>query len=241
MAAYAEPPLGVCREDARYVTPRVGLNNPPMWRGNACSASKSERGMIDMAQRQNATRSAVPALAYSRRDLPARWGLALIEAVIGYEWLISALNKILDSHFSAGLGGQLKKDLGDNPNRWYSDFLKGTILPHAQFYATLIEIGELLVGLGLLLGAALWLSRRLARSPWARLLNWVVILALAGGALMTANYYLKDGQTFPGLDPGNPYSEGVTIDGLLTLVALGLLVAHLLALRAPRTVRATDE
>ena len=32
-----------------------------------------------------------------------RWGLALVEAAIAYEWLVSALNKILDPQFGGGL------------------------------------------------------------------------------------------------------------------------------------------
>lgn len=160
-----------------------------------------------------------------------RWGLALIEVAIAYEWLVSALNKMLDPRFAAGLAPQLRQSLHSNPNHWYSTLVSDVVVPHATLYATLIEVGELLIGLGFLVGALLWLSRRLAASAWARSLTLAVMAAVAAGALLTANYYLNGGDTLPGLNPGNPYNEGLSIDGVLTLIAVGLLVAHGLTLR----------
>ena len=40
----------------------------------------------------------------------------------------------------------------DNPVEWYKAFLQGTVLPHAKLFATLQAYGEVVVGLGLLLG-----------------------------------------------------------------------------------------
>jgi thiosulfate dehydrogenase [quinone] large subunit len=162
-----------------------------------------------------------------------RWGLALIETALAYEWLVSALNKLLDPRFAAGLAPQLRQSLHDNPNHWYSALLNDLVVPHARVYATLIEIGEFLIGLGFLVGAMLWLSRRLAASAWARPVTLAVMAAVAASGLLSANYYLNGGETLPGLNRGNPYNEGLSIDGLLTLVALGLLVAHGLTLRRP--------
>src|SRR5256884_2620857 len=39
-----------------------------------------------------------------------------------------------------------------NPIGWYRDFLQATVLPHAEVFATLQTIGEVVVGVGLLLG-----------------------------------------------------------------------------------------
>src|SRR6267378_1846664 len=39
-----------------------------------------------------------------------------------------------------------------NPIGWYRDFLQTTVLPHAELFATLQTIGEVVVGVGLLLG-----------------------------------------------------------------------------------------
>jgi thiosulfate dehydrogenase (quinone) large subunit len=40
----------------------------------------------------------------------------------------------------------------DNPVDWYKAFLQNTVLPHASLFATLQTYGEVVVGLGLILG-----------------------------------------------------------------------------------------
>jgi thiosulfate dehydrogenase (quinone) large subunit len=40
----------------------------------------------------------------------------------------------------------------DNPVEWYKAFLQNTVLPHAALFATLQTYGEVVVGLGLILG-----------------------------------------------------------------------------------------
>lgn len=77
-------------------------------------------------------------------------------------------------------------------------------------------------------GAALWASGQFPAHRWTRRLNLGVLGALLGGAGMTANYYMMSGATLPGLNPANAFNEGLSIDGLLTLVAVGLGVIHVL-------------
>lgn len=58
-----------------------------------------------------------------------------------------------------------------------------------------------------------------------------------GGAVLTANYYLMAGNTLPGLNPEAPFNEGLNLDGVLTLMAVVLLLVHGAALRtAPSMV-----
>lgn len=163
---------------------------------------------------------------------PGRWGLALIEAVLGYLWLVSSLNKLLNARFRPGLVHVLQGQLKNNPNSWWVALMRELVLPHAQFWAALVQIGELLVALGYCAGVGLWLSRGFPHARWARRLNWVVLLTLLGGALLTANYYLMAGDTVPGLAPGKAFQEGLSIDAVATLLALALIVEHLLAARA---------
>ena len=115
------------------------------------------------------------------------------------------------------------------------------VLPHAQLCAVLVEVGELLVALGFFAGAVLWASGQFPAHRWTRRLNLGVLGALVGGALMTANYYVMSGATLPGLDPANAFNEGLSIDGLLTLVAVGLGVIHILPLRSRTRSATADE
>lgn len=183
------------------------------------------RGMVRPAARRR------PRL----RDIsPSRWGLALIEAVLGYLWLVSALNKLLNPQFRPGLARVLQGQFKGNPNQWWVALTRALVLPHAQLWAAVVQVAEMLVALGYVAGVVLWLSGRFPRSRWARRLNGAVLLALLGGALLTANYYVMSGDTVPGLAPGKAFEEGLSIDGVATLLALALVMVHLLALR-PRS------
>jgi thiosulfate dehydrogenase [quinone] large subunit len=164
--------------------------------------------------------------------IPAAVGVAVVEAAIGYEWLVSGLNKMLSPGFGSGLAKHLQSNLQGNPNRWYASLVDTLVMPHASLFAGLVEVGELLVALGMFLGAALWLSGRL-RSITPRVLQMGVIAALVGGTLMSANYMLMAGNTLPGLNPANAFNEGISIDTLLTLIGVGLIVVHLAASRRP--------
>ena len=163
---------------------------------------------------------------------PAACGLAVVEAAIGYEWLLSGLNKILSSTFSTGLAHELQSSLQGNPNGWYVTLANTLMIPHAQLFASLAAVGEVLTGIGLFAGAILWASGRFPVMRWARLLNLAVIGALLGGILMSANYAVMGGDTLPGLNAGNPFNEGLSIDSLLTIIGIGLLIIHVVAARA---------
>lgn len=173
------------------------------------------------------------------RDVtPAQIGLTVVEAAIAYEWVLSGLDKCLSSQYLGGLGGSLNDMTAGNPNTWYVWFLQHVAMPNCTLFGCLVAAGELLVGFALLAGAALWLAgpERLS-GRWARLVQVGVIAGLAGATLMTANYYLMAGKTLPWLNPAHPFDEGLSLDGLLTLVTVGLLAVHLLALRRASAVR----
>jgi thiosulfate dehydrogenase [quinone] large subunit len=155
--------------------------------------------------------------------------VAVVEAAIGFEWLVSGLNKVLSPDFSSGLAHQLQMSLQGNPNGWYVTLANSLMIPHARLCALLAEGGEVLVGLGMFAGAALWISGRLQAGRWARRLSLGVILALVGGILMSANYAVMAGNTLPGLNAANAFNEGVSLDSLLTIIGLGLLLVHVVA------------
>ncbi len=161
----------------------------------------------------------------------AALGVAIVEAAIGYEWLLSGLNKVLSPNFVSGLASNLRASLQDNPNRWYVSLADSLIIPHARIFALLAESGEILVALGMFAGAMLWVSGRVRESKWAKRLGFGVMLALLGGILMSVNYAVMGGDTLPGINAGNPFNEGLSIDSLLVMIGVGLLFVHVAASR----------
>jgi thiosulfate dehydrogenase [quinone] large subunit len=159
------------------------------------------------------------------------WGVAVMEASIGYEWLLSGVNKVLSPNFVSGLASTLRDSLQGNPNSWYVSLSNSLIIPHARIFALMAEGGEILVALGMFAGAALWLSGTIRGNQWATRLNFGVILALLGGILMSVNYAVMGGDTLPGINAGNPFNEGLSIDSLLVMIGIGLLIVHLAAVR----------
>ena len=67
-----------------------------------------------MAQtRQRTVGSHIRLRAHVPRIGPGRWGLALIEVVLGYLWLLSALNKLLNPKFRSALARVLQGQFSD--------------------------------------------------------------------------------------------------------------------------------
>jgi thiosulfate dehydrogenase [quinone] large subunit len=158
--------------------------------------------------------------------------MALVFLLLGYEWLISGLDKLLSPDFLTGLGAELQDAMANNPNGWYVHFLARFVVPHARTAAALVEDGEVLVALGLFLGAGLWIFGDRLSPRWARTVQPWVIGALVGSLLMTANYYVLAGNTLPWLRPSAPFDEGIDLDGLLTLVSVALLGIQIMVMRA---------
>lgn len=94
--------------------------------------------------------------------LAALW--LLLRLYIGYEWLMAGYEKITNPVWTgnkAGIAlsgflmGAMEKTAGPHPDvaGWYASFLQNTVLPNAAFFSHLVAYGELLVGVGLILGA----------------------------------------------------------------------------------------
>jgi hypothetical protein len=167
-------------------------------------------------------------------------GLLLIQALIGYEWFMSGLTKIVDGGFPSGLAKELRADAAGDVH-WYASFLRGSVIPNASAFGYLIEIGELLVGIGLIAAAAVWLFRwdRLPDSGRFAVLAVTALAALAGVA-MAINFHLASGAPHPWLIPKSGFDESVDLDSLLPmlqLVLIGVSVGFLRTLR--RTPRAS--
>ena len=150
-------------------------------------------------------------------------GLLLVQLLVGYEWFISGLAKIVRGGFPGGLAGELREKSEGAPG-WYRSFLDGSIIPNASTFGYLIEIGELVVGLALILAAFVWLFR------WERLPDGgriavlaTTVLASLGGIFMAVNFHLANGAPHPWLIPKDGFDEGVDLDSLLPAVQLVLI------------------
>jgi thiosulfate dehydrogenase (quinone) large subunit len=168
-----------------------------------------------------------------------RYLLASIEAIIGWEWLMSGGNKLLSGTFPQGLADALKNGMNDNPNGWYVNILQAVVVPHSVFYGYLVEWSEVAIGLALIGGALMLLGeprmRWEAQHGLAVAYSYVVILAAAGAAFQTINFhFLMGGWVFPVFKPSAPFNEGVDLDGFIPPICLVIIIANLAMIRELR-------
>ena len=162
----------------------------------------------------------------------ARYLLAAIQAIIGWEWIMSGCNKILSGNFPQGLSDALNNGIKDNPNGWYVAFLKQIVLPNSMFFGYMIQWTEIAVGIILLSAAVLLLTKpRMAGEPQHRLAiaySIMAIIAAAVGAFQNINFHFwMGGWVIPTFDPASAYNEGIDLDGLLPLFFLIIIIANL--------------
>ncbi len=169
---------------------------------------------------------------------PARWLLAAVQAIIGWEWLMSGGNKLLSGTFPQGLAETLTSMMKNNPDNWYVAFLQQAILPQSVLYGYLIEWTEVTIGMILLGGAFVLLGRpRSKGQPQYRLTIIYSLAAMSAalvGAFLTINFhFLAGGWIFPWFSGSAANGEGIDLDALLppfelvVFLAQGALVAEL--------------
>jgi len=151
--------------------------------------------------------------------------------VIGYEWFMSGLTKIVRGGFPSGLGDELTEK-SEGAAGWFRDFLDSVVIPNATGF------GYLIVGIGLVAAALTWLLAwdRVGASARAAALAVTVLAALAGVAMNVA-FHLANGSAHPWLIPGDGFDEGVDLDSLMPAIQLVLAFVSgwtLLALRRQR-------
>lgn len=116
-------------------------------------------------------------------DTRLAWFWLIVRLYAGSEWVMAGYEKLTSPSWTgakagtsiAGFAaGALKKASGDHPDvaGWYASFLQGIVIPNAALWSWVITLGELAVGIGLILGL------------------FTGIAAFFGG-LMNANYLLS--------------------------------------------------
>lgn len=167
----------------------------------------------------------------------ARYILAAIEAIIGWEWLMSGGNKLLSGTFPQGLADTLNEGIKNNPDGWYVSFLQQAVIPHSVLYGYLIEWSEVAVGI-ILIGAALVLlgKPRMPGEPQHRLAvaySIAAILAAVVGIIHTVNFhFFMGGWVIPTFNPSDAYDEGIDLEGLLPLFLLVIIISNIALLKA---------
>ncbi|MBS4218565.1 DoxX family protein [Bacillus sp. FJAT-49711] len=86
----------------------------------------------------------------------------IIRLYVGYAWLTAGWGKVTsDAWTGENAGGAIqgfvqgalaKSQEGADVTGWYANFLESVVLPNAKVFAFMVAYGELLVGLGLIVG-----------------------------------------------------------------------------------------
>jgi thiosulfate dehydrogenase [quinone] large subunit len=79
----------------------------------------------------------------------------VLRLIIGWKWITAGWKKVTGEFDATGfLNGAAEKALGERPavQGWWADFLNDFAIPNVGLFNILVPWGELLVGVGLILG-----------------------------------------------------------------------------------------
>jgi hypothetical protein len=217
--------------DTRVTTERT---RRPATRGNRPPHERLER-----LHRQRIASRLMPRITLRRAPLPGvstpNIALAGLQLLIGYEWLVSGVDKVLLGTFPTTLPQLLTgATSGGRIPGFFAALLQHLVLPNAQLFGVVIEWSETLAGLGLIAVGLVALLRPLAErylalraaliySYAARLLDALAPAAAVGAGLLGLSFFLLDGLPSPWFTPSIAYG-GAIDTGLFLAVASAVLV-----------------
>ena len=86
----------------------------------------------------------------------------IIRVYVGYQWLNAGWHKVTAEAWTGDKAGAAiqgfvkgalaKAEEGKDVTGWYASFLESVVLPNAKVFSYMVAYGEVLVGLGLILG-----------------------------------------------------------------------------------------
>jgi thiosulfate dehydrogenase (quinone) large subunit len=91
----------------------------------------------------------------------ARAALVLLRIYLGVVFLVAAVPK-LRSDFTPGLTDFLENVALAKGHPFYQEFVRSVVLPNAELFAGMVRVGELAIGITLILGLATRLSAAVA-------------------------------------------------------------------------------
>ena len=90
------------------------------------------------------------------------WIWLIIRLYLGYTWLNAGWHKVTAETWTGAKSGAAiegfvkgalaKAEQGKDVSGWYASFLEHVVLPNSKWFAYLVAYGEVLVGLGLIVG-----------------------------------------------------------------------------------------
>ena len=104
-----------------------------------------------------------PVTKFLFSDVRLSWLWLIVRLYVGYEWFVAGLAKVQNPAWFGGsagaaltgfLKGALTKSTGAHPDvqGWYAAFLQNMVLPNAGLWSNFVAVGEVLVGIALILG-----------------------------------------------------------------------------------------
>ena len=156
----------------------------------------------------------------------------VLRVYVGYLWLSAGWEKLTNPAgvwvgSKAGvavtgfLSGALKKTTGDHPDvsGWYAWFIQNVALPNATLFSYLVTLGEIAVGIALILGfltgiaaffaglmnAAYLLAGTVSTNPWMFIVATWLVLAWRTAGYIGLDYFLlpKPGVLFNRKSPSS--------------------------------------
>ena len=119
--------------------------------------------------------------------------LVLIQFVLAFEWLHSGWGKWAGPGFMDSISKTLEGFATKTPYKAYGAFLNSTAVTNADMFGNAIRLGEMGVGIALVISGVLLLTKK-------RLPSWAValmVVAFLGGALMNLNFFMASGWSSP--------------------------------------------
>lgn len=169
-----------------------------------------------------------------------------LQLLVGYEWLVSGVDKLLFGLFPERLGGLLAPLVsGGQLPGFFAALLRQVAVPNAMFFGYLIEWAETLAGVGLIIAGLMALLRPLVerhlRGTLAvifagslRLLGFLAPLAAAGAGLLGLSFFFLDGLPTPWFTPSIAYGGAIDTGLFLAAASVVLVVGQLLQRRQRR-------
>lgn len=118
-----------------------------------------------------------------------------VQFILAYEWLSGGWEKVRGGQFVQNIGKTFGRFENGNPHEWYVGSMLGIAKSHPVTFGMLVQWGEVLAGIGLVAGLALYIFSTQQSSK--NIARFIAVAALLGGAFMNANFYYAAGWTSP--------------------------------------------